>query len=37
MTQTIPLLRAAFTPETLDAEAMTNDIVTIFQSVADAG
>ena len=35
MTQAIPLLRAAFTPETLDAETMTNDIVTVIQSAAD--
>jgi AcrR family transcriptional regulator len=35
MTQAIPLLRAAFASGTLDADTMTNDIVTVIQSVAD--
>lgn len=34
MTQAIPILRAAFTPESLDAELMTQEIVSLVQSLA---
>ncbi len=34
MTQAIPILRAAFTPESLDAETMTEEIVSLIESVA---
>ena len=35
MTQAIPILRAAFTPEDLDGEAMTQEIVSLIESLAD--
>lgn len=34
LTQGVPLLRAAFTPESLDAEAMTDEIVSLIEAVA---
>ncbi|MEM9037812.1 MAG: helix-turn-helix domain-containing protein [Actinomycetota bacterium] len=34
MTQAVPLLRAAFTPESLDGEAMTEEIVSLIASLA---
>ncbi|MGI9616052.1 MAG: TetR/AcrR family transcriptional regulator [Acidimicrobiales bacterium] len=34
MTQAIPTLRAAFTPESLDGEAMTEEIVSLIESLA---
>ncbi|MEM8905785.1 MAG: helix-turn-helix domain-containing protein [Actinomycetota bacterium] len=36
MTQAVPLLRAAFTPESLDGEAMTDEIVSLVASLAGA-
>ncbi|MEM7288092.1 MAG: helix-turn-helix domain-containing protein [Actinomycetota bacterium] len=35
LTQAVPLMRAAFTPEELDGEAMTEEIVSLIASVAD--
>ena len=35
LTNAIPLLRAAFTPETLNAEAMTDEIISHIESVAN--
>ena len=34
MTQAIPVLRAAFTPETLDGDAMTDEIVSLIEALA---
>lgn len=34
MTQAVPLLRAAFTPEDLDGEAMTDEIVSLIVTLA---
>ena len=34
MTQAVPTLRAAFTPESLDGEAMTEEIVSLIESLA---
>ncbi|MEO1059913.1 MAG: helix-turn-helix domain-containing protein [Actinomycetota bacterium] len=34
MTQAVPLLRAAFTPEDLDGEAMTDEIVSLIVALA---
>ena len=35
LTQAIPLLRASFTPETLDPKVMTDEIVSLIQAVAN--
>ncbi|MEM9039880.1 MAG: helix-turn-helix domain-containing protein [Actinomycetota bacterium] len=35
MTQAVPLLRAAFQPESLDGETMTDEIVSLIESLAD--
>ncbi|MGI9612726.1 MAG: TetR/AcrR family transcriptional regulator [Acidimicrobiales bacterium] len=36
MTQAVPTLRAAFTPDAVDGDAMTNEIVSLIESLADA-
>ncbi|MEM7342502.1 MAG: helix-turn-helix domain-containing protein [Actinomycetota bacterium] len=35
MTQAVPTLRAAFTPESIDGQAMTEEIVSLIVSLAD--
>ena len=35
LTQAVPLMRAAFTPEDLDGDSMTDEIVSLIESVAD--
>ncbi|MGI9607147.1 MAG: TetR/AcrR family transcriptional regulator [Acidimicrobiales bacterium] len=35
MTQAVPTLRAAFTPETIDGDAMTEEIVSLIESLAN--
>ncbi len=35
MTQAVPTLRAAFTPEALDGDAMTEEIISLIESLAD--
>jgi len=35
MTQAVPILRAAFTPQSLDGETMTDEIVSLIESIAD--
>jgi AcrR family transcriptional regulator len=37
ITQAVPLLRASFTPETLDSDSMTEEIISLIQFVADHG
>ncbi|MEM8925561.1 MAG: hypothetical protein AAGD35_18810, partial [Actinomycetota bacterium] len=37
MTQAVPTHRAAFTPEAVDGEAMTEEIVSLIESLAGPG